>query len=108
LDDGTLLAEVDSVTVTTDLNVYLVKSEIRDKAVVDAATWGICIEAAKRTRLVTTQRGVIWMIHPSLTKQYKNNDSQLRYHRLHVTICTDTMYSTILQTTKNSSSDILH
>jgi hypothetical protein len=59
LDDGTLLAELDNIT--TNLNVSLVKSEMRDKAGVDAATlannWGIEIEAAKRTRLVTTQRG---------------------------------------------------
>jgi hypothetical protein len=57
-----LLAELNNVTTTTDLNVSLVKSEMRDKAGVDAATlannWGIGIEAAKRTRLVTTQRGV--------------------------------------------------
>jgi hypothetical protein len=55
---------------TTDFNVSLVKSEMRDKAGVDAATlaknWGIGIEAAKRTRLVTTQRGIRRMIHPSL------------------------------------------
>jgi hypothetical protein len=47
LDDGTLLAELENVTTTTDLNVYLVKSEMRDKAGVDAATlannWGIGI-----------------------------------------------------------------
>jgi leucyl aminopeptidase (aminopeptidase T) len=57
LDDGNVLAELDNVTKTTDLKVSLVKSDIRDKAGVDAATlannWGIGIEAAKRTRLVT-------------------------------------------------------
>jgi hypothetical protein len=61
LDDGTLLSDLDCVTTTTDLNVSLVKSEMRDKAGVDAATlaknWRIRIEAAKRTRLLTTQRG---------------------------------------------------
>jgi hypothetical protein len=45
---------------------------MRDKAEVDAATlaknWGNGIEAAKRTRLVTTQRGIRRMIHPSPTK----------------------------------------
>jgi hypothetical protein len=79
LDDGTLLAELDNIT--TNLNVSLVKSEMRDKAGVDAATlaknWGIGIEAAKRTRLVTTQRGIRRMIHPSLTKRYKTNDRKL-------------------------------
>jgi hypothetical protein len=79
LDDGTLLAELDDIT--KNLNISLVKSEMRDKAGVYAATlannWDMGIEAAKRTRLVTTQRGIRRMIHPSLTKRYKNNDSQL-------------------------------
>jgi hypothetical protein len=64
LYDGTLLAELDNIT--TNLYVSLVKYEMRDKAGVDAATlaknWGIGIEAAKRTRLVTTQRGIRRMI----------------------------------------------
>jgi hypothetical protein len=70
LDDGTLLAELDDTHL--NLNISLVKSEMRDKAGVDAATlaknWGIGLEAAKRTRLVTTQRRIRRMIHPSLTK----------------------------------------
>jgi hypothetical protein len=82
LDDGTLLAELNCVTTTTDLNVYWVDSEMRNKAIVDAAildkNWGIGIEAAKRMSLVTTQRGIRRMIHPSLTKQYKTKDRQLR------------------------------
>jgi hypothetical protein len=81
LDDGTFLAELDNVTTATDLNVSLVKSEMRDKAGVDTATlaknWGIGIEAAKGMPLVTTQRGIRRMIHPSLKKQYKTNDRQL-------------------------------
>jgi hypothetical protein len=81
LDDGTLLAELESVTTTTDLNFSLVKSETRDKAGVDDATlannWGIGIEAAKRTRLLTTQRGIRRMIQRSMTNQYNTNDRQL-------------------------------
>jgi hypothetical protein len=38
LYDGTPLAELDCLTSTTDLNVSLVNSEMRDKVVVDAAT----------------------------------------------------------------------
>jgi hypothetical protein len=92
LNYGTLLAELDNIT--TNLNVSLVNSEMSDKAGVDAATlankWGIGIEAAKRMRLVTTQRGIRRMIHPSLTKQYKTNDRQLRYRHLQfsLTQCT--------------------
>jgi hypothetical protein len=98
LDDGTLLAEL--YDITTNLNISMVKSEMRDKVGVDAATlaknWGIGIEAAKRTRLVTTQRGIIRMIHPSLIKRYNTNDKQLRYRRVSVTMYTDTMFATIL------------
>jgi hypothetical protein len=93
LDDGTLLAELDDNNL--NLNISLVKSEMRDKAGVDASTlaknWGIGLEAAKRTRLVTTQRGIRRMIHPSLTKRYMTNYRQLRYLRLPVTMYTDTM-----------------
>jgi hypothetical protein len=56
LDDGTFLAELDDINM--NLNISLVKYEMRDKAGIDAATlakkWGIGLEAAKRTRLVTT------------------------------------------------------
>jgi hypothetical protein len=98
LDYGTLLAELDDNNL--NLNIAWVKYELRDKAGIDAATlaknWGIGIEEAKRTRLVTTQRWVRRMIHPSFTKRYKTNYRQLRYCRLPVTVYTDTMYSTIL------------
>jgi hypothetical protein len=94
LDDKTLLAELDDIT--TNLNISLVKYKMRDKAGVDAATlaqnWGIGIEAAKRTRLVTTKRWIRRMIHPSLTKRYNTNDRQLRYRHFPVTMYTDTMF----------------
>jgi hypothetical protein len=91
--------------------MYLVKSEMIEKAGVYTATlaknWGIGIEAALRTRLVTTQRGIGRMIHPSLTKRYKTNDRQLQYLRLPFTMFTDTMYSTILSRQKNKAAQIL-
>jgi hypothetical protein len=99
LDYGTLLPELHCLVTTTYLNVSLVNSEMSDKGGVDSATldknWRVGIEAAKRTRLVTTQRRIRRMIHPSLMKRYKTNDRQLRYRRLSVTMLTDTMYSTI-------------
>jgi hypothetical protein len=103
------LAELDNIT--ANLNLSLVKYEMRDKAGVDAETLaknlGIGIEAAKRTRLVNTQRGIIRMIQPSLTKRYNKNYRQLRYHRLPVTMFTDTMYSTITSRQKNKAAQIL-
>jgi hypothetical protein len=107
-DDGTLLAEFDDINM--NFNISLVKSETRDKAGVDAATlankWGIGLEAAKRTRLVTTQTGIRRMIHPSFTKRYKTNYRQLRYRRLPVTIYTDIMFSTILSRQNNKVANI--
>jgi hypothetical protein len=51
---------------------------MRDNAGVYAVTlaknWGIGIEAANRMRLVTTQRGIRQMTHPSLIKRYTTND----------------------------------
>jgi hypothetical protein len=83
---------------------------MREKAGVDAAklakNWGIGIEAAKRTRLVTTQRGIRRMIHPSLTKRYNTNDRQLRHRRLPVTIYNDTMFSSILSRQDNKAAQI--
>jgi hypothetical protein len=105
------LAELNNTTTAADLNVSLLKSEIRDKAGFDAATlaknWGIGVEAAKRTRIVTTQRGIRRMIHPSLTKFYKTNDRHLRYHRMPVIMFTDTMHSTIPSRQQNKAAQIL-
>jgi hypothetical protein len=95
LYNGTLLAELSCLTITTYLNVYLMNSEMRDKAGV-----------AKRMRIVTTQMGVRQMIHPSLTKRYKTNDRQLWYRRLSVTIFTDTTYSTILSRKQNKAAQV--
>jgi hypothetical protein len=82
---------------------------MRDKSGVDAATlatnWGIGIEASKRTRLVTTHRGIRRMIHPSLTKWYNTNDRQLQYRHLPVTMSTDTIYSTILSRQNHIKTD---
>jgi hypothetical protein len=83
---------------------------MREKGGVDAATlakkWGIRSEAAKRMRLVTTQRGIIWMIHPSLMKRYKAKDRQLRRGRLPVTMFTDTIYTTILSRQHNKEAQV--
>jgi hypothetical protein len=108
IDDGTLLSELDDINM--HFNVSLGKSEMRDKAGVDATTlannWGIGLEAAKRTRLVTTKRGIRRMIHPSLTKKYKTYYRQLIYRRLPVTMYTDTMFSTILSRQNNKAAHI--
>jgi hypothetical protein len=64
LDDSSLLQEMTSHVHIYEVNMSSLKSDMRDmcdRGGVDLATlennFGIGIEAAKRTRLVTTQRG---------------------------------------------------
>jgi hypothetical protein len=61
LEHSTLLAELKQNVNIADMNVSSIHATMRDKGGVDAVTlaknFGIGIEAAKRTRLVTTQRG---------------------------------------------------
>jgi hypothetical protein len=62
LDKSTLLPELKHNVNISELNVSSIHATLWDKGGVDAATlannFGIGIEAAKRTRLVTTQRGM--------------------------------------------------
>jgi hypothetical protein len=110
LDNNTLLAEMKHNVNIADVNVSSIHATMRDKGGVDATTlaksFGIGIEAAKRTRLVTTQRGVRNTIHPSLNKRYKTNDRQLIYLCLPVALFTDTMYSTILSRQGNKAAQV--
>jgi hypothetical protein len=111
LDHGKLLVELKQNVNIADMNVSSIHATMIEKGGVDAVTlannFGIGIEASKRTRIVTTQRGVSKMIHPSLNKRYKTNDRQLRYRNLPVTLFTDTMYSTILSRQGNRAAQII-
>jgi hypothetical protein len=97
LDDSSLLQEMTSHVHISEVNISSLTADMCDGGGVDVSTlaknFGIGIEAAKRTHLVTTQRGVKRMIHPSLSVSFRMNDRQLRYRRLPVTCFTDTMFS---------------
>jgi hypothetical protein len=112
LDNITLVAELKHNVKIADMNVSSLCATMRDKGGVDAVTltknFGIGIESAKRTRLVTTQRGVGKMIDPSLNKRYKTNDRQLIYHHLPFTLFTDTIYSTILSRQGNKAAPVFY
>jgi hypothetical protein len=73
LDDSTLIAELNFHANIPYFNASSVNATIQGKGGVYAATlttnWGIGIAAAKNTHLMTTQRGIRRMIHPSLTKR---------------------------------------
>jgi hypothetical protein len=109
LDDSTLLVELNCHDNTPYLNASSVNSKMRYKgggAATLANNWGIGIEAAKRTRSVTTQRGIRPMFHSILTKRYRTNDRQLRYRRLPVTMFTYTMHSIILSRKGNKVAQV--
>jgi hypothetical protein len=89
LDDSSLLQEMTSHVHISEVNMSSLTADMRDGGGFDVANFannfGIGIEAANRTRLVTAQRGVTRMIHPSLSVRFRTNDRQLRYRRLPVT-----------------------
>jgi hypothetical protein len=97
LDDSYLLQEMTSHVHISEVNISSLTADMRDGGGVDVSTlannFGIGIEAANRTRFATTQRGVTWMIHPSLSVRFRTSDRQLIYCGLPVTCFTDTMFS---------------
>jgi hypothetical protein len=97
LDDSYLLQDMTSHVHISEVNMSSLTADMRYGGGVDVAAlekkFGIGIEAAKRTRLMTTQRGVKRMIHTSLSVRFRTNDRQLRYRRLPVTCFTATMFS---------------
>jgi hypothetical protein len=110
LDDSSLLQEMTSHVHISEVNMSSLKADMRDGGGVDVATlennFGIGIEAAKRTHLVTTQRGGKRMIHPSLSFRFRTNDRQLRYRWLPVTCFTDTMFSNSKSRQGNKSAQV--
>jgi hypothetical protein len=110
LDDSSLLQEMKSHVHISEVKMSSLTADMRDGGGVDVATleknFGIGIEAAKRTRLVTTQRGVKLMIHPSLSVRFRINDRQLRYRRIPVTCFTDTMFSNFKSRQGNKASQV--
>jgi hypothetical protein len=97
LDESSLLQEMTRHVHIYEVNMSSLTADMRDGGGVDVATlannFGIWIELAKRTRLVTNQRGGKWMIHPSLSVRFRTNDRKLRYRRLPFTCFTETMLS---------------
>jgi hypothetical protein len=97
LDDSSLLQDMMSHVHISEVNMSSLKGDLREGGGFYVETlannFGIRIKSAKRTRLMTTQRGVKRMIHPSLSVRFRTNDRQLRCRRLPVTCFTGTMFS---------------
>ncbi len=58
-----------------------------------AAWWMISPDHAKRTVVMTTQRGVQTCLNPNLSRRFPTNDRMLCYKRLPHTVFTDTMFA---------------
>jgi hypothetical protein len=110
LDDISLLQEMTSHVHISEVNMSSLTADMLHVGGVDVTTlannFGIVIEAAKRTRLVTTQRGVKRMIHPIISVRFRTNYRQLRYRRLPVTCFTDTMFSNSKSRQGNKSAQV--
>jgi hypothetical protein len=77
LDDSSLLQEMKVHVHIYEVNMSSLTADMHYGGGVDIATlaknFGIGIEAAKRTLLVTTQRGGKRMINPSLSVRFRTN-----------------------------------
>jgi hypothetical protein len=58
-----------------------------------AARWMISPERAKRTVVMTTQRGVRTCLNPTLSQRFPTNDQMLRYKHVLHTMFSDTLFS---------------
>jgi len=90
-----LTSKVKISSVETSLNEHI---RLRNVAPIDpqtlAARWMISPDRAKRTVVMTTQRGVRTCLNPTLSRRFPTNDRMsLRYKRLPHTVFTDTMFA---------------
>jgi hypothetical protein len=109
LDDKTLLAGLHRNVQISEMNMSSLNVTVR-KGGVDVPTLarnlGISLEAASRTRAVTTQRGVKSMIYPSLSQRRSTNNRHTRYRRLNMALFTDTIFSKTKSRQQNTAAHI--
>jgi len=71
-----------------------------------AARWMISPDRAKRTVVMTTQRGVRTCLNPTLSRRFLTNDRMLRYNQLPHTVFTDTMFASTVSRQGNKMAQI--
>ena len=55
---------------------------------------------------ITTQRGIRTALYPTLDRCFKTNDKILRYSRLNINMCTDTMFASKISLRKNTCGQV--
>ena len=102
-----LTSKVMILSVETSLNGHI---RSRNVAPIDpqtlAAQWMISPDHAKRTVVMTTQRGVRTCLNPTLSCRFPTNDRMLRYKRLPHTVFTDTMFASTVSRQGNKMAQI--
>ena len=102
-----LTSKVMISSVDTSLNGHI---RSRNVAPIDpqtlAARWMISPDRAKRTVVMTTQRGVRTCLNPTLSRRFPTNDRMLRYKRLPHTVFTDTMFASTVSRQGNKMAQI--
>ena len=69
--------------------------------IVLAKRWHITPEKAQKTIHATAQRGIRTMLHPLLSRQFRMNDQNLRYHCLAHPIFSDMMFASTVSRRDN-------
>ena len=102
-----LTSKVMILSVKTSLNGHI---RSRNIAPIDpqtlAARWMISPDRAKRTVVMTTQRGVRTCLNPTLSRRFPTNDRRLRYKRLPHTMFPDTMFASTASRQGNKMAQI--
>jgi cytochrome P450 len=104
-----LLAGLNLYVHISEVNIFSLHAAVR-KGGVDVPTLarnvGISLEVAKRTRAMTTQRGVKSMIYPILNLRRITNDRHMRYRRLPMTLFTDIMFAKLKSRKQKNAAQI--
>ena len=102
-----LTSKVMISSVETSLNGHI---RLRNIAPIDpqtlAAQWMILPDRAKRTVVMTTQRGVRTCLNLTLSCRFLTNDRMLRYKRLLHTVFTDNMFASTVSRQGNKMAQI--
>ena len=76
------------------------------RKIVLAKRWSITPEKAQKTVHTTTQRGIMTMLPPSLSRLFRTNDRKFRHHCLAHTVFSDTMFAIAMSRRSNRCAQV--
>ena len=87
------------IQISTGLTGIVSKPSV--EPIVLAKRWGITPEKAQNTIQATTQRGIRTMLHTLLSRRFRKNDQNLRYHHLAHPVFSDMMFASTVSRRSN-------